>query len=142
MSLDEDGISSLDLHGNSNWQKLGFYLKIGRHGADVDVALRLGGFGSLNTGRAFFRSASVAKVGAVPEGASYVFNLSAIRRSLAARPVGKPWTLAAVYALLIIAAIAGWKVYAADEPGPAHPQLPRAERRRRNDGARRARRLR
>ncbi len=136
VSLDEDSINSSDLRGSADWQRLGFYLKVGPYGADVDVALRLGGFSSLNTGCAFFRKASVVKVGRLPAGASPVFDLSAIRRSLAAPPVGKPWTLAAVFVLLLILEIAGWKIYGADEPAPApaHPRLPRAERRRRSGG--------
>jgi len=143
VSLDEDSINSPDLHGIGDWQRLGFYLKVGPHGADIDVALRLGGFGSLNTGRAFFRKASVVKIEALPIGASLVFDLSAIRRTLAAPPVGKPWTLPAAFVLLAILGIVGWNIYGAAELAPAKsqppPSLPRAERRRRQDGARRRR---
>ncbi len=42
-----------------DWQRETLYLKVGGQGADVDVALRVGGFGSLNTGKAFFRNASL-----------------------------------------------------------------------------------
>jgi dolichyl-phosphate-mannose-protein mannosyltransferase len=140
VSLDEDSINSSDLHGFGDWQRLGFYLKVGSHGADIDVALRLGGFGSLNTGRAFFRKASVVKIDALPRGASLVFDLSAIRRSLATPPVGRPWTLPATFVLLAILAIVGWSIYGATELAPAKaqppPSLPRAERRR-QDGSRR-----
>jgi hypothetical protein len=144
VSLDEDGINSPDLHGTGDWQRLGFYLKVGSHGADIDVALRLGGFSSLNTGHAFFRKASAVKIDALPRGASLVFDLSAIRRTLASPPVGKPWTLAAAFVLLAILGIVGWKIYGAAELAPAKaqplpPSLPRAERRRRQDGARRRR---
>jgi hypothetical protein len=144
VSLDEDGINSPDLHGTGDWQRLGFYLKVGAHGADIDVALRLGGFSSLNTGRAFFRKASAVKIDALPRGASLVFDLSAIRRTLASPPVGRPWTLVAAFVLLAILGIFGWKIYGAAELAPAKaqplpPSLPRAERRRRQDGARRRR---
>jgi hypothetical protein len=143
VSLDEDSINSPDLHGIGDWQRLGFYLKVGPHGADIDVALRLGGFGSLNTGRAFFRKASVVKIEALPIGASLVFDLSAIRRTLSAPPVGKPWTLPAAFVLLAILGIVGWNIYGPAELAPAKsqppPSLPRAERRRRQDGARRRR---
>jgi hypothetical protein len=144
VSLDEDGINSPDIHGIGDWQRLGFYLKVGPHGADIDVALRLGGFGSLNTGRAFFRKASAVKIDALPAAASPVFDLSAIRRGLAAPPVGKPWTLAAAFVLLAVLGIVGWNIYGAAELAPAKaqtspPLLPRAERRRRQDGARRRR---
>jgi hypothetical protein len=143
VSLDEDGINSPDLHGIGDWQRLGFYLKVGSHGADIDVALRLGGFSSLNTGRAFFRKASVVKIDTLPRGASLVFDLSAIRRTLATPPVGKPWTLPAAFMLLAILGFVGWEIYGAAELAPAKaqppPSLPRAERRRRQDGARRRR---
>jgi hypothetical protein len=137
VSLDEDGINSPDLHGAAGWQSLGLYLKVGVHGAEIDVALRLGGFGSLNTGRAFFRNARVAKLDALPANAAPIFDLSAVRRSLVAPPVGKPWTLAAAFVLLAILAVIGWKLYGADELAPAPvgaqppPSLPRGERRRR-----------
>jgi hypothetical protein len=137
VSLDEDGINSPDLHGAAGWQSIGLYLKVGVHGADIDVALRLGGFGSLNTGRAFFRKARVVKLDALPSGAAPIFDLSAVRRSLVAPPVGKPWTLPVAFALLAILAVIGWKIYGADELAPAPagaqppPSLPRGERRRR-----------
>ena len=145
VSLDEGSVNSPDLHGAADWRSLGFYLKVGTHGADVDVALRLGGFGSLNTGRAFFRNARVVKLDALPAGAAPVFDLSAVRRSLVAPPVGKPWTLVAVFVLLTLAAVAGWKIYAADDLAPApiatrpSTSLSRSERRRRDQASARRR---
>jgi len=143
VSLDEDSINSPDLHGAAGWQSIGLYLKVGTHGADADIALRLGGFGSLNTGRAFFRKARVVKLDALPANAAPVFDLGAVRRSLVAPPVGKPWTLAAAFVLLAILAVVGWKIYGADELAPASagaqppPSLPRGERRRRRQSRRR-----
>jgi len=137
VSLDEDSINSPDVHGAADWQSIGLYFKVGAHGAEVDIALRLGGFGSLNTGRAFFRKARVVKLDALPANAAPVFDLSAVRRSLVAPPMGKPWTLAATFLLLAILAIIGWRIYGADELAPpsagaqAPPTLPRGERRRR-----------
>ncbi|HVB80237.1 MAG TPA: hypothetical protein VNE82_09890 [Candidatus Binataceae bacterium] len=138
VSLDEGDINSPDLHGAAGWGRLGLYLKVGTHGADVDVALRLGGFGSLNTGRAFFRSARVVKLDALPANAAPVFDLSAVRRSLVAPPVGRPWTLVAAFVLLAVMAVVGWRVYGADDLAsapagtPPPPSLPRSERRRRH----------
>ena len=54
ISVMEDGIMSADIHGTADWQHVTLYLKVGGHGADIDVALRVGGFGSLNTGTAYF----------------------------------------------------------------------------------------
>jgi hypothetical protein len=130
VSLDEDGINSSDLRGTTDWQRLGLYLKVGKHGADIDVALRLGNFGSLNTGRALFRKASVVKLAAPAAGATPVFDLAAVRKSMAAPPIGHLWTLLATFALLAILALAGWNIYGAGELAPAPPP-PRAERRRR-----------
>ena len=138
VSLDEDSINSADLHGASDWQSIGFYFKVGTYGADVDIAMRLGGFGSLNTGRAFFRRARVVKLAALPANAAPVFDLSAVRRSLVAPPTGRPWTLVATFLLLAILALLGWKIYGADDPAPTStgarsptPAMSRGERRRR-----------
>jgi hypothetical protein len=146
VSLDEDSVNSPDLHSATDWQRLSLYLKVGTHGADIDVALRLGGFGSLNTGRAFFRKARVVKVDALPANAAPVFDLTAVRRSAVAPPIGKPWTLVAAFMFLAVMAVAGWTIYGADDPAPAPapiktqpPSPPRSERRRRKDSARRRR---
>jgi dolichyl-phosphate-mannose-protein mannosyltransferase len=139
VSLDEDGINSPDLHGTTAWQRLGFYLKVGPHGADVDVALRLGGFSSLNRGQAFFREAQVKKIAALPVGAGPAFDLTAVRNSEASPPIGTPWTLPAVFVLLAIFLVIGWFAYGATEPAAA-ALPPRAARRRERGGARRRRR--
>ena len=137
VSLDEDSMNSADLHGSAGWQRLGLYLKVGAHGADVDVALRLGGFGSLNTGRAFFRKARVVKLDALPANGAPTFDLSVVRRSLVAPPVGKPWTLVAVFVLLAGMAVIGWRIYGVEALAPAPVKtppprsMPRSERRRR-----------
>ncbi len=129
ISLDEDGVNSSDLRGTTDWQRIGFYLKVGKHGADIDLALRLGNFGSLNTGRALFRKPSVVKVSAPRAGATPVFDLVAVRRSESAPPVGHLWTLVATFVLLALLALAGWNLYGAGELAPAAP-VPRAARRR------------
>jgi hypothetical protein len=146
VSLDEDSVNSPALHGTTDWQRLGLYMRIGAHGADVDVALRLGGFGSLNTGRAFFRNARLIKLAALPANAAPVFDLTAVRRAAVAPPIGRPWTLVAVFILLAIAAAAGWRIYGADDlasaplrKGPPPPSTPRGERRRRESRAARRR---
>lgn len=136
VSLDEDSINSLDLTGTTQWRRIGFYLKVGRRGADVDIALRLGNFGSLNTGRAFFREPEAMKIAALPAGAAPVFDLAAIRRAMMPKPVGHLWTLFATAALLLIVAAAGWVLYGSGELAPA-PAPPRAERRRQGERARR-----
>jgi dolichyl-phosphate-mannose-protein mannosyltransferase len=111
ISLLEDGITSLELKGTTQWSKQGFYLKVGHYGADIEVALRLGGYGSLNKGRAFFRNPSLVPVSAPPQGAEHVFDLAQIRKASETPPVGKPWTLAAVFILLGAVAAVGWRFF-------------------------------
>ena len=110
ISLTEDDISSRDLRGTTSWQNLELYLKIGPHGADIDVALRLGGYSSLNSGHAFFRRARLEKIAAPPPGVGPVFDLDAIRAAAAPRPIGRLWTLFAAFALLIAMAVVGWRL--------------------------------
>ena len=110
ISVTEDSISSRDLRGTTDWQNLELYLKIGRHGADIDVALRLGGYSSLAYGRAFFRHARLERISAPPVGAGPLFNLDAIRAASAPQPVGRRWTLFAAFALLAAVAVAGWRL--------------------------------
>ncbi|HTQ25905.1 MAG TPA: hypothetical protein VMI09_14520 [Candidatus Binataceae bacterium] len=146
VGLDEDSVNSPALHGTTEWHPLGLYIRIGAHGADIDVALRLGGFGSLNTGRAFFRNARVVKLHALPANAGPAFDLSAVRRASVAPPIGRPWTLIAVFVLLAVVAAAGWRIYGGDNLPPVPvgsqppPSMPRSERRRRESAAARRRR--
>jgi len=106
----EDGISSVDLRNDSDWQRLGFYLKIGPQGADVDVALRLGGYMNLTRGRAFFRDARVEQVSGPPAGADRVFDLDEIRKEEVAGPIGHTWTLVATLIVLVLLAMVGWRM--------------------------------
>lgn len=108
VSVLEDSIMSATLTGDHDWQRLGLYLKIGVRGADVDIALRLGGYASLTRGHAFFRDASLVKVAQPPPGAPYVYDLSAIRKQETPPPIGQPWTLVATFAFLAACAAAGW----------------------------------
>jgi len=119
ISVLEDGITSGDLTGTKGWSKLGLYLKVGPHGADVEVALRLGGYASLNTGRAFFRNASAIRVAGPPAGATHTFDLEAIRKASQPLPVGKPWSLVATFILLGSVAVAGWRMFGEATMQPA-----------------------
>ena len=58
----EDGIISTPISGTTGWQTLGFYLKVGKAGADLPIACRLGGYSSPNTGKAFFRNITGTRV--------------------------------------------------------------------------------
>lgn len=129
ISVMEDGIVSSDLKGTSPWTRVGFYLKVGASGADVEVALRLGGFASLNTGRAFFRNASVVAVANPPPGAAPVYDLEKIRTASVIPPRGSPASLVATFALLALVAAWGWHAFMAKPPRLSRAQA-RSEARR------------
>jgi hypothetical protein len=140
ISVMEDGITSKDLKGTTDWTKIGLYLNIGHLGADLEIALRLGGYGSLNTGHAFFRNPSVVRVPAAPKGAEHVFDLEAIRQAAQPKPIGRPWTLVVLFIVLGVTAVYGWQLYGEASlpstrpvgvpPPPTPIEKPRAERRR------------
>jgi hypothetical protein len=112
LSVLDNGIRSGDLKGTKDWQRLGLYLKVPEGGADLDVALRLGGFMNLSRGAAFFRNASILKVATPSAGAPFVYDLGQIRGQETAGPIGRPWTLVAAFLLLIAAATVGWRLFA------------------------------
>jgi hypothetical protein len=125
ISVMEDGIMSPEIKGTTNWTRVGLYMRVGKKGADVEVALRVGGFGSLNTGKGFFRNASVVSIDAPPANAKPVFDLEKIRKDAEPVPIGKPISLIITYLLLITIAYAGWYLF-----GLKPPKVTRAEVRR------------
>jgi hypothetical protein len=127
ISLLEDGIVSPDLRGTSNWTRVGFYLKVGRRGADVEVALRLGGFASLNTGRAYFRHVSARRLAELPPAprAGPVYDLGQIRKESASAPIGSPFSLAATLAILLLIALWGWRTFLSPPRRPSRAEARR-----------------
>ncbi len=119
ISVMEDGAMSPDIRGTSGWQRVAFYLHVGPKGADIEVALRIGGFGSLNVGKAFFRDVQVEKVAAPPPGATPVYDLTEIRRAAQPQPVGRPITLVATFIVLGLIAFQGWRMFGAEKPARA-----------------------
>ena len=115
ISVMEDGIMSADIHGTTDWQRVTLYLKVGGHGADIDVALRVGGFGSLNTGKAFFRNASLVRIDAPPPSATPTYDLLAIRQQAAPAPIGSPISLVVTFAALAAIAWVGWRIFGDDD---------------------------
>jgi hypothetical protein len=122
ISVLEDGIVSADLRGTQPWQKLVLYLKIPHYGADIDVALRLGGYMNLTRGKAFFHDPEVMKIDAPPAGATHIYDLGQIRKSETGAPIGHRWTLYATYLLLAAAAVIGWRLFMLDPKLAAAPQ--------------------
>jgi hypothetical protein len=125
VSVLEDGIKSEDLKGTRGWQRLGLYLKIPARGADIDVALRLGGYMNLSRGAAFFRNASVIKVAAPPAGAPYVYDLGEIRKNETTGPIGSTWTLVATFFLFIAVAAIGWRMLGETQAAAVRAELKR-----------------
>jgi dolichyl-phosphate-mannose-protein mannosyltransferase len=132
MSVMEDGIMSEEVRGPT-FQHVSLFLRIGGTGADIDVALRVGGYGSLNTGRAFFRNARLVKIDSLPRDAQHVFDLAAIRQQEAPEPKGSPLSLVITFMLLAGTAWLGWRLYGEGRLFAPTPDdsVPRAERRRR-----------
>jgi hypothetical protein len=115
VSVLEDGVMSADLHGTVGWQRLALYLKVGKEGADIDVGLRVGGFGSLNTGKAFFRNARLIKIKAPPPQATPTFDLTEIRKQALPVPIGRPYSMVLTFIALILVTIVGWRVFSEDD---------------------------
>jgi hypothetical protein len=125
ISIMDDSIMTTELKGTTDWTHVNLYFRVGRKGADVDVALRVGGFGSLNTGKAWFRNVSMIPVDAPPPNAQQTFDLEKIRAAGQPAPIGKPYSLVLTYLLLLGVAYAGWYLYALEPP-----KVTRAEARR------------
>ncbi|MBV8135646.1 MAG: hypothetical protein JO121_08415 [Deltaproteobacteria bacterium] len=119
ISIMEDGAMSPDIRGTTGWQTVGLYLQVGGSGADIEVALRVGGFGSLNSGRAFFRNVRAEKITSPPPGATPVYDLTAIRKASEPQPVGHPVTLWATFVVLALVAYYGWRLFGSEETAPA-----------------------
>jgi hypothetical protein len=111
ISVMEDGIMSPELKGTSDWRRVSLYLKVGTGGADIDVALRIGGFASLNTGRAFFRNAVLEKIDAPPPNATPTFDLASIRKEAEPVPIGKWWSMVLTFMALAAIAVVGWRMF-------------------------------
>jgi len=135
----EDGIVSDDLKGDNDWHRLGLYLKVGPRGADVDVALRLGGYMNLTRGQATFRDARVVRIPGPPAGATHVFDLDQVRKEEVSGPVGRPWTLVATFIALLLLAGVGWRMLGMPEAVPVDVVAAKTSPRRRRKSSLRQR---
>jgi hypothetical protein len=86
LSIIEDGMISDQVHGNTDWTPVGFYLKVGAAGADVVLGCRAGGFAALNTGKVFCRDVKGVKVAEPPADTNYKYDLDTIRNVSAEVP--------------------------------------------------------
>jgi hypothetical protein len=61
--------SSRDLKGtNDKWQQLVMYARIGSGINSIEVSVGLGGYGNMNTGKAYFDDLAVEEITTVPDG--------------------------------------------------------------------------
>ena len=138
ISIMEDGAMSPDIRGTADWQSVHLYLLVGKAGADVEVALRVGGFGSLNTGKAFFRNIHAEKLEALPPSATPAYDLAEIRKAEQPAPIGHGITLVATFVLLGLLAFYGWRLLGVEAPAqsrgktaaPGTKEKPKAQARR------------
>jgi len=95
LSLLVGGIMSRGSSGTTGWHRVGFYLKVGEP-AQVDLACRLGGYSSPNTGSAFFRDIQASRIDKPPPDAAQIYDLDVERGIKAAEPesVGTGYHLA------------------------------------------------
>jgi hypothetical protein len=107
LCLLQNWVSSQDLHGDNEWQKVNFYVKEGGDGGDVDVACRLGGYANLNTGEVECRGIEAVAVSAPAAGAGPQYDLEtgSVASVPPQPPSGETATLTIVAALLVLAAI-------------------------------------
>jgi hypothetical protein len=65
--------NSRDLRGTSGWQPVGFWVKTGKIETSLQIACRLGGYSSLNTGSAQCAGISVIAAGTPKAGDPFVY---------------------------------------------------------------------
>ena len=108
VSIGDQGVSSLDVKGDSNWSNRGVFFTVSRPHTEVDVKLRIAGFKNFATGQAFFRNAVLYKMDSAPKGAM-VLDLDVDRRLWA----GNPWTLLPLWLIVAAAFGLGWRLLGA-----------------------------
>lgn len=60
--------TSRDLKGTTGWEEVHLIGRTGKNQHEITVTARLGGYGNLNTGKAFFDDIRLEKLNAVPDG--------------------------------------------------------------------------
>jgi PA14 domain len=115
IGLMEDGIISQQLHGTTDWTRVGFYLKAGGKGADIVLDCRLGGFASLNTGKMACRNFKGEKIDSPPNNDTPRYDLDEIRNGGAPPPSegggGANVALPLALAILVLAGLFYWRRY-------------------------------
>jgi hypothetical protein len=105
ISIGDQGISSIDVKGSTNWTERGVFFRVSRPNTNVEVKLRLAGFKNFAVGQAFFRNAVLYKIDSAPKGAM-ILELDADQRLW----TGRSWTLIPIFVLLGAAVFLGWRM--------------------------------
>lgn len=73
LSVMDTFYNSRDLRGTTGWQQIGFWVKTGSLETSLPLACRLGGYSSLNTGRATCAGISVVAAGTPRAGEPFLY---------------------------------------------------------------------
>jgi len=73
LSVMDTFYNSRDLRGTVGWQQVGFWVKTGSLETSLPLACRLGGYSSLNTGRAYCTGISVVAAGTPRAGEPFLY---------------------------------------------------------------------
>ena len=97
--------NSRDRRGTSGWQPVSFWEKTGALETSLQLACRLGGYSSLNTGRGWCAGLSVAAAGAPRAGDAFVYGGTAGAESSGAKglPIAQGIAVLVVIGILLLA---------------------------------------
>lgn len=112
LSMLVGGVLSQGSSGTTDWHRVGFYVNVGQP-ADVMLACRLGGYGSPNTGTAFYRDIQASQVDQPPPNAPQKFDLDIERGIKAVGSRGSTYsvigTVVGAMFLSVLMLFVGWK---------------------------------
>jgi hypothetical protein len=93
--------NSRDLRGTQGWQPLGLWIKTGGLDTTLEIACRLGGYASLNSGTAYFTGISVEAAGLPAANQPFVYGADPKEGASSTIPVGMQ-VIAVVVALGLV----------------------------------------
>ena len=110
ISILDNGVVGGRVNGTVPWRPLDLWVKIPPQGANIDVALRLGGPLNTSRGKAFFSNPRITRLRNGPPLLAFQrYDLGAIRKTEG--PIGETWTLYVTYLMLALVAVIGWRMF-------------------------------
>jgi dolichyl-phosphate-mannose-protein mannosyltransferase len=105
LSIMDTFYNSRDLRGTSGWQPVSFWVKTGALETSLQLACRLGGYSSLNTGRGWCTGLSVSAAGTPRAGDPFVYGGTAGAESSSAKglPIAQGVAVLVVIGILLLA---------------------------------------